>query len=82
MDVWENFDKVNLILPESGKHSLASIEADLALVLKELHEMLKVFVEIPGRNHRSLPTTRRNRFLSINWDKFTKRFRWTQETVH
>ncbi len=70
MEVCDNFDSVNHVHSQSGKHSGGSIQADLALVVKELHEKSEVFKEAPGRRHRSFPTTRRNRYGSIDWNIF------------
>lgn len=73
MEVCSNFDLANHIPPQSTKHSVVSFEADLALIVKELHERSQVFKEVPGRMHRSFPT-RRNRFGSIDWPAFTEWF--------
>ncbi len=74
MEVCDNFDHVNHIPPQSSKHSTVSFEADLTLIVKELHDRSEVFKEVPGRRHRSFPTTRRNRFGSIDWTAFTEWF--------
>ena len=52
LEVCDNFDQVNDIPYQSGKHSPASVRDDAKLIIKELHERSKVSVEVPGRMHR------------------------------
>ena len=74
LEVCDHFDQVNDVPYESGKHSLASIEDDAKLIVKELHDRSKVFEEVPERMHQSFPNCRRNHFGTIDWDTFESWF--------
>lgn len=64
LEVCDNFDRGNDVIKPSGKHSQASLEKDIKLMVSELHNQSKVFKEIPGR---TFPKTNRNLFATMDW---------------
>ena len=68
MEVCDNFDNANNVIKPSGKHSRASMEKNLNLMVNELHLQSKVFQEIPGRKHNSFTNINRNLFAKMDWN--------------
>ena len=58
--ILRQFDHVNDIKERSGHHSRSSCERDLQIMLKQLHEVSKVFKKIPGRAHLNFLKLKRN----------------------
>ena len=65
--VLSNFDAINGIKEQSGRHSKRSTVKDMKLLLKQLHEETEVFTENTGRFHKSFPKFKANptRYLSV-----------------
>ena len=74
LEVCDNFDSANNVSKPSGKHSHASLEKDMNLMVSELHLQSKVFKEIPGRKHKSFPNICRNLFATVDWNSLEEWF--------
>lgn len=70
----DNFDSAVVVRKPSGKHSHASLEKDLNLMVNELHLQSKVFEETSGRKHSSFPNMSRNLFATVDWNSLEEWF--------
>ena len=73
--ILENFDALNAISPQSGYHTVRSSEADIAKLLKQLHEDAHVFSYIPRRKHRNFPNFTSNALKNLSTQKLLEWFR-------
>ena len=73
LEVCDNFDSATGVSKPSGKHSHASLEKDVNLMVTELQQS-KVFEEIPGRKHSSFPNISRNPFATVDWNSLEEWF--------
>jgi hypothetical protein len=76
--ILDNFDQINSITPESGYHTVRSSDADIAKLLKQLHEDTKVFSCIPGRHHIHFPNFESNQVRNLSKPKLLQ---WFQERL-
>ena len=53
-NICQQFDKVTDIHVETNTHSKAKLEADISRIVKQLHEISKVFDYHPNRKHAGI----------------------------
>lgn len=69
MKITEQFDKVNKVPQESGRHSRRSVKLDFEKIFTQIHTNTKVFDHVPKRQHskfRKFQVNKKARTLSFS----------------
>lgn len=72
VQVLHQFDAVSEVKPDSGRHSKRCTQKDLTIMLKQLQENSRVFMNVSGRNHKVFPKFKKNSMNSLHLDKVTE----------
>jgi len=72
VNILKNFDKINDIKESSSHHIRRSCEKDLKIIIKQLMEVNKVFVQVPLRTHMYFPKVKANSVKHISIKNLTE----------